>query len=125
MIIRKIGHDDHPIVIVNYFMVVGAVLGLLGSLSDWTNPQLIDWPLLALMGVFGFLGQYFMTKAIQIETTDVVAPIKYIEIPFTILIGVTFFGETYGWISIMGFLLIVSGLIFNILYKSKRFQFNR
>lgn len=125
VIIRKIGQDDHPIVIVNYFMVVGAVLGLLGSLHDWAHPQLIDWPMLALMGVFGFLGQYFMTRAIQIETTDVVAPIKYIEIPFSILIGVTFFGETYGWISIMGFMLIVSGLIFNILYKSKRFQFNR
>ena len=119
VIIRKIGFDDHPIVIVNYFMVVSAVLGLFGSLSDWTTPIGLEWIYLMLLGFFGFIGQYFMTKAVQLETTDVIAPIKYIEIPFTILIGMTFFGETYGWISILGFTLIISGLIFNILFKSK------
>lgn len=119
VIIRKIGHDDHPIVIVNYFMVVGAVLGLIGSIKYWTPPTSMDWPFLILLGIFGFIGQYFMTKAVQLETTDVVAPIKYLEIPFTILIGMSFFGETYGWISVFGFLLIVGGLIANMFYKSK------
>ena len=119
VVIRKIGHDDHPVVIVNYFMMVGAVLGLFGSLKYWATPTGTDWPMLALLGAFGFIGQYYMTKAVQIETTDVVAPIKYIEIPFTILIGMTFFGETYGWISLLGFILIVGGLIANILYKGK------
>ncbi len=118
VIIRKIGHDDHPIVIVNYFMMVGVVLGLIGCLKYWTIPVLMDWPFLVLLGFFGFVGQYYMTKAVQLETTDVVAPIKYIEIPFTILIGMTFFGETYGWVSVVGFLLIVSGLVANIFYKS-------
>ena len=119
VIIRKIGDNDHPIVIVNYFMVIGAVLGLIGSLKYWTNPGLSDWPLLALLGLFGFIGQYYMTKALQLETTDVVAPIKYIEIPFTVLIGMTFFGEQYGWISVISFALIIGGLVANILYKSK------
>ena len=119
VIIRKIGHDDHPVVIVNYFMMVGAILGLLGSLKYWTTPELIDWPLLFLLGFFGFVGQYYMTKAVQLETTDVVAPIKYIEIPFTILIGITFFGEQYGWVSVLSFILIIGGLVANILFKSK------
>ncbi len=119
VIIRKIGHHDHPIVIVNYFMVVGAILGLLGSLKYWSTPELLDWPLLVLLGFFGFIGQYYMTKAVQLETTDVVAPIKYIEIPFTILIGMTFFGEQYGWISVISFALIIGGLVANIFYKSK------
>lgn len=119
VIIRKIGHDDHPIVIVNYFMVIGAVLGLLGSLKYWTPPGFWDWPILVLLGVFGFIGQYYMTKAVQLETTDVIAPIKYIEVPFTILIGIGFFGETYGWVSVLGFALIISGLVANILFKGK------
>jgi drug/metabolite transporter (DMT)-like permease len=119
VIIRKIGNDDHPIVIVNYFMMVGVVLGLAGSLKYWSTPALMDWPLLILLGIFGFIGQYYMTKAVQLETTDVVAPIKYIEIPFTILIGITFFGEQYGWISVLSFALIIGGLVANILYKGK------
>lgn len=119
VIIRKIGYSDHPIVIVNYFMVVSAILGLVGSILYWTTPNSLDWPLLFLLGIFGFIGQYFMTKAIQLETTDVIAPIKYIEIPFTVLIGISFFGESYGWVSFLGFTLIVVGLIANIFYKSR------
>ena len=118
VIIRKIGYDDHPIVIVNYFMMVSAVLGLIGCIMYWETPRFWDWPFLLLLGIFGFIGQYYMTKAVQLETTDVVAPIKYIEIPFTILIGITFFGESYGWASVIGFALIIAGLLANIFYKS-------
>ena len=119
VIIRKIGDRDDPVVIVNYFMMVCTVVGLIGSLTTWLQPAGIDWVLLGLLGFLGFLGQYFMTIAAQMETTDVVAPMKYIEIPFTILIGMTFFGETYGWISVIGFLFIITGLVANVIYKSK------
>lgn len=119
VIIRKIGDRDDPLVIVNYFMMVCTIVGLLGSLNSWLQPTGIDWVMLGILGFLGFLGQYFMTIAAQMETTDVVAPMKYIEIPFTILIGMTFFGETYGWISVIGFILIITGLIANVIYKSK------
>lgn len=119
VIIRKIGDRDDPVVIVNYFMMVCTVIGLLGSSNSWVQPAGIDWIMLGLLGFLGFLGQYFMTIAAQMETTDIVAPMKYIEIPFTILIGMTFFGETYGWISVIGFILIITGLIANVIYKSK------
>lgn len=119
VIIRKIGDRDDPIVIVNYFMMVCTVIGLIGSFNSWLQPSGIDWLMLGLLGFLGFLGQYFMTIAAQMETTDIVAPMKYIEIPFTILIGMSFFGETYGWVSVMGFFLIITGLISNVIYKSK------
>ncbi len=119
VIIRKIGDRDDPVVIVNYFMMVCTVVGLIGALNSWVQPTGSDWIMLGLLGFLGFLGQYFMTIAAQMETTDIVAPMKYIEIPFTILIGMTFFGETYGWISVIGFILIITGLIANVIYKTK------
>jgi drug/metabolite transporter (DMT)-like permease len=119
VIIRKIGDRDDPVVIVNYFMMICTIVGLLGSINSWVQPAGIDWIMLGLLGFLGFLGQYFMTIAAQMETTDVVAPMKYIEIPFTILIGMTFFGESYAWMSVVGFMLIIIGLIANVIYKSK------
>ncbi len=86
VIIRKIGDRDDPVVIVNYFMMICTIVGLLGSFNSWIQPAGIDWIMLGLLGFLGFLGQYFMTIAAQMETTDVVAPMKYIEIPFTIFI---------------------------------------
>jgi len=119
VIIRKIGTRDDPIVIVNYFMMICTLVSFLGVMNAWTSPQNADWFMLGMLGFLGFLGQYFMTVATQLETTDVIAPMKYIEIPFTILIGVSFFGERYGWISILGLSLIISGLILNVLFKMK------
>lgn len=119
VIIRKIGDRDDPLVIVNYFMMFCTIIGLIGSIGSWIQPSGIDWIMLGLLGFLGFLGQFFMTIAAQMETIDIVAPMKYIEIPFTILIGMTFFGETYGWISVIGFVLIISGLIANVIFKTK------
>lgn len=119
VLIRKIGDRDNPIIIVNYFMMVCTIVGLIGSLSGWKHPQGTDWIMLCMLGFLGFLGQYYMTMAAQMESTDIVAPMKYIEIPFTILIGMSFFGETYGWVSVIGLFLIISGLIANVIYKNR------
>jgi len=120
VIIRKIGERDDPVVIVNYFMMICTFVGLIGSFNNWLTPHGSDWLMLGMLGFLGFLGQYFMTIAAQMETTDIVAPMKYTEIPFTILIGMTFFGETYGWVSVAGFGLIILGLVLNVLFKSRK-----
>lgn len=120
IIIRKIGNDDHPIIVVNYFMIIAAVLGGILSISDWTNPKGLEWLILLSLGVFGYFGQYYMTKAFQIAEVNQVAPLKYIEVVFTMIIGVIWLGETYTIISLGAILLIVSGLILNFILKRKR-----
>lgn len=122
VIIRKIGDRDHPLVIINYFMMICTIVGLIGSINNWLQPRGSDWLMLGMLGFLGFLGQYFMTIAAQMETTDIVAPMKYTEIPFTILIGMTFFGERYGWISVGGFALIIAGLVLNVLFKARKMR---
>ncbi len=120
IIIRKIGNDDHPIIVVNYFMIIAAVLGGILAILDWTNPKGLEWLILLSLGVFGYFGQYYMTKAFQIAEVNQVAPLKYIEVVFTMIIGVIWLGETYTIISLGAILLIVSGLILNFILKRKR-----
>jgi len=95
VVIRKIGTSEHPVVIVNYFMCIAMVVGGVLSILDWKTPNPIDLVLLLSLGVFGYFGQIFMTKAFQIGETSIIAPIKYVEVVFAIIIGIGFLGETY------------------------------
>jgi len=93
--IRKIGKGDHPVVVVNYFMFLATLVGGVISIFIWVQPKGWDWMLLASLGVFGYYGQVYMTKAFQMAATNRVAPIKYTEVIFTISIGVFWFEDTY------------------------------
>ncbi len=120
IIIRKIGKRDHPIVIVNYFMIIAALFGGILAISEWINPIGLEWGVLLSLGVFGYFGQYYMTKAFQISEVNQAAPLKYIEVIFTMIIGVVWLGETYTLISLLGVLLIIVGLILNFVVKPKK-----
>ncbi|WP_066218322.1 DMT family transporter [Formosa haliotis] len=120
IIISKMGKSEHPVVVVNYFMVISALVGGLASINSWVTPVGLQWVFLASLGVFGYFGQLLMTKAFQNAQTNQVAPIKYVEVIFTLILGVTIFGEFYPFWSLFGILLIIVSLIANIIYKDKK-----
>jgi drug/metabolite transporter (DMT)-like permease len=115
VLIRKIGKKDHPMIVVNYFMFISTVVSGILSYKVWIQPTGLDWLAFLSLGIFGFFGQVFMTIAFQIAKTNLVAPLKYIEVLFTILIGVTWFGDFYSIWSLMGILMIISALVANVL----------
>ena len=120
VLIRKIGNSDHPLVIVNYFMFTGTVIGGILSINNWVNPVGVDWLLLSSLGIFGFFGQVFMTKAFQIAKTNLVAPLKYIEVIFTITVGIFWFGDIYSPWSLLGIVMIIAALIANVIIGKKQ-----
>ncbi|MBQ4914612.1 DMT family transporter [Maribacter sp. MMG018] len=115
VILRRIGKGDHPMVVVNYFMFTGTVIAGLLSISSFEMPRGNDWFFLLSLGVFGFFGQIFMTKAFQTAKTTVVAPLKYIEVIFTISLGVFWFGDVYTIWSLLGISMIILALSANVL----------
>ena len=119
IVISKIGKRDHPVVVVNYFMVISTIVGGMLSINNWITPMGIEWLMLFGLGVFGYFGQVYMTKAFQIAATNQVAPLKYLEVIYTVLFGVFIFSEVYTFWSLLGIALIIGGLVLNILYKAK------
>lgn len=117
VVIRKIGLSEHPVVIVNYFMCIATVVGGVLSIFYWKTPTSFDLMLLLSLGIFGYVGQVFMTKAFQMAETSIIAPIKYIEVVFAIIVGVGFLGETYSIWSFVGIAMIISGMLLNLLFK--------
>ncbi|WP_156168910.1 DMT family transporter [Kordia jejudonensis] len=118
--IRKIGSSDHPVVVVNYFMMIAVLVGGILCIPYWKTPLGWEWALLLSLGIFGYVGQLYMTKALQLAETNKAAPLKYIEVIFTMLIGLSWFNESYTLWSLLGILLIVIGLTLNTYTKTKK-----
>ncbi len=118
ILISKIGNKDHPVVVVHYFMLIATLVGGVGSLFFWRSPSLYELILLLSLGIFGFFGQLYMTKAFQNAEAHMVAPFKYVEVIFTMLFGVFILHENYELLHIVGTFLVIVSLVFNVLYKT-------
>ncbi|WP_256369381.1 DMT family transporter [Tenacibaculum sp. M341] len=119
VIITKIGTNDHPVVIINYFMWISVLIGGVLSINNWKVPQGNEWTLLFSLGIFGYFGQLFMTKAYQLGTVNKIVPLKYVEVIFTMILGVLWFGDVYPVLSLLGVLMVIVALVLNVFYKKK------
>ena len=120
VVTSKIGKTENPLVIVSYFMFSALVFTGLMSIDKWVNPSLLELILLLVSGGLGYTGVLYLTKSFQNSNVNAIAPIKYLEVIFTIIFGIYFFGETYTGYSLLGIFLILIGVILNTLLK-KRF----
>jgi len=114
ILIRKIGTGDHPVVVVNYFMFFAMLIGGLLSFSHWKTPHGSDLAIALSMGFFGWFGQVYMTKAYQLASVAVVAPLKYLEAVTALLVGWIWFGEGYTTVALIGIGLVIAGMMLTI-----------
>ena len=120
VVIRKIGNSESPLVIINYAMMMAFLFGGVLSIINWKVPNLVELLLLLSLGFFGYVGQLYMTKAFQFSETSFVAPLKYLEVIFMIIIGAIWFDEIYNLWSLFGIFLILIGLVYNVYLKRKK-----
>lgn len=119
-IVRYLGSKEHYLTIINYFMVFSMV-GSLFFIYYWRWPIGKEWTWIFLIGIAGLIGQVFMTKAFQVADTNTVAPLKYMELVYAILLGFLFFKESYSFWPIIGMVLIIKGILGNIWIKQRKY----
>lgn len=123
VLIRYLTAKEHYLTIINYFMVVTIVASLF-FVNHWRMPEGNEWfPTLGI-GILGLIGQVFMTRAFQTENTSVLAPFKYMELVWALIMGYFFFGETYSWLPFMGIILIIVGMMLNVYAKNQKEKIN-
>ncbi len=117
-IIRYLGSREHFLTIINYFMVF-SILGSLFFIHRWRMPIGQEWIWVCSIGVLGLIGQVFLTRSFQLAETNIVAPIKYMELVYALLFGFFLFDEQYGFWPLMGMTLVVLGMLLNVWVKRK------
>ena len=85
--------DHSPTVLLVWAATLGLVMGIPGAIFTWRWPEPVDLALLAAMGVLGTITQGCYIKGMAIGDAAAMAPIDYIRLGFTVLVGVTLFHE--------------------------------
>ena len=80
--------------VVLWYGITMCVVGGAGMLLDidkmggFTLPSAFVWVLFVLTGVIGTIGQWLMTKSYMFAAPDIVSPIAYMRIVWSLLLGV-------------------------------------
>ncbi len=118
VLIRYLSNKEHFLTIINYFMMSALLLSVC-FVQYWRWPISHEWLPVCGIGMSGLIGQIYMTKAFETEDTSVLAPFKYMELIYAILMGYFLFGESYELLPMIGILLIIGGMLTNVWAKGK------
>jgi len=118
-VVRYLGAKEHALTIINYFMIA-SIIGSLFFMNHWSMPIGIEWLWVVSIGIFGLIGQVFMTMAFQLADTNTIAPFKYMELIYALGLGLIFLDEEHSYLAIFGMLLIVLGMVLNVYFKKRK-----
>lgn len=86
----------------------------------WVTPTLADWGPLILIGLFGGVGQIFMTQGYRYADASVLATFDYTSILFAIAIGFVVFGEEPTAAVLTGAAIVISAGLTVVWQESRR-----
>jgi drug/metabolite transporter (DMT)-like permease len=104
-----------------FFILVGTSTGLL-SLADWRPIPQGDWGWLALVGVSGALGQYWLTDAFSRAPVSVIGPFEYTSILWAFAIDWIFWSAKPTAGLVAGAAIVIGSGIFIILDERRLAQ---
>ncbi len=120
VIVRKIGADERPVVLLLYPMVANfVVMGI--ALGFVYKPMPIEhFGLLAVMAVLGSLGGIIIIAAYKYGVAIVVAPMQYSQILWASLYGYLFFSETISLNTAIGAGIIIASGVYIVLREGSK-----
>lgn len=116
--IRRLKGIENPNVVVFYFPMVTLPLSLLYPAfvdNAWRMPIHNEWFWLLVTGVATQIGQFFMTRAYQEDSTSRVSAISYAGVIWATAVGVLVFSENYSVWQFIGIGLVLLGMILNVI----------
>ncbi len=114
VIVRKLSRTEDSSVIIFYFPLVALPVSLILMGDGFVQPDLYLTCILVLVGIFTQVGQFGLTKAMQTQAAGQASAYSYVQIIFSVLIGVIFFNEIPSIWTYFGGALIVSGALINV-----------
>ncbi|MDP5253228.1 MULTISPECIES: DMT family transporter [unclassified Vibrio] len=94
VIVRRLSQTEDSSVIIFYFPFIALPLSVfLMIASGFVMPSLSQMGMLILVGIFTQVGQWGLTKAMQTESAAQASAYGYVQIIFTLVLGMVFFNE--------------------------------
>ena len=102
---------ESPYVIMYYFPLFTVPLSLPFALYSWVQPGFKTWIILLFVGLFTMLGQFFLTFSYKLLQASRVAPVSYIQVPFSVLASMIVFQEKLSFNFLIGSIIIFLSIL--------------
>lgn len=122
--ILKAKQTEATLNIVIYFPMLGIPVMGIWCFFEFILPTGISWLFLLLIGIFTQIAQIAMTKAFQIGEANTIAPFQFIGSIYALLVGYFIFDENLSAAVLVGIVLILVGVVFNLLFKHQSIKDN-
>ncbi|PHZ86034.1 DMT family transporter [Paremcibacter congregatus] len=119
IITKKLTRDHLSCTMVFYGNLVIILICSLPAFMNWQMPSLLQWGLIAALGLSTYGGQTFMVQAYRHGDTTVVSPFEYVRIIFIAIAGFIVFGEIPDRWTLGGAAIIIGATLF-IAYRESR-----
>lgn len=113
----------HPLLIVFYFSLFGALTMIPFILKDRSIFEIKTLLLLISIGIFGAIGQFGITFAYNLAPSKEISVFEYTQVVFSSILGMIFLNEFPDLYSILGYLVIITIGIFMFNYNKKKEKF--
>ncbi len=110
--VKVLTRDHGALTLMAWAAVLGFLLSTPFAIIDWRWPNLLDLTLLAAMGVLGLVTQACYIKGMSMGDAAAMAPIDYMRLIFSILIGLALFNEVPNLVTMIGALIIIASTLF-------------
>jgi drug/metabolite transporter (DMT)-like permease len=118
-VVRRIGHTEHPGVVVMYLPLMGLIISLPLSVGQWIMPTGVEWLLLLGTGITTQIAQTYMTRGLRLETAARATTAGYLQIVFAGLWGALLLGEQPATWTLFGAALIVGSALWLALGRQR------
>lgn len=117
--VRILGRTDSTAAMAFWFMALLAVGAGLLAAPDWRPLRSADTGWLIAMGVFGAMGQMFLTEAFRRAPASIIAPFEYSALFWGVLLDLVIWGELPGPVVFIGASVIIGSGLFLISRERK------
>lgn len=112
LVTRSISAHDPPQLTFVYTATVGAAAATLFVPAVWTWPAPVDWALMALTGIMGAVGHWFLILAYRRTEASSLAPYMYLQLPWITFLGWLLFGDLPDLWTLAGAAVVISSGIY-------------
>ncbi len=110
--VKKLSTTEPPARVVFWYALVSvAIWGPISALV-WETPSVTAAGLLIAGSVLAIMGDFCASWAARRAPVGLLAPIEYVQIPASALIGFVAFAETPGWALLWGTLIMVAATLY-------------
>ena len=118
IIVRKIGNEERPVVLLLYPMIANFVLMACALPFVYIPMPIEHLASVGALSVLGWLGGLFIIRAYRLGEAVIVAPMQYSQIIWATIYGYLFFNEMLDGGTILGTAIIIASGLYIVLRET-------